>query len=49
VPLIEAAIDGRLTSQAEWDRHRAQRRRRGVGYRIRPRKGDPITKLPADG
>ena len=50
VPLIEAAIDGRLDEvEAEWDRRTAL----GVvvaasGYPDSPRKGDPITKLPAD-
>jgi phosphoribosylamine--glycine ligase len=50
VPLIEAAIDGRLDEvEAEWDRRTAL----GVvvaasGYPESPRKGDPITKLPAD-
>ncbi len=48
VPLIEAAIDGRLDQvEAEWDRRTAL----GVviaaaGYPNEPRKGDAITQLP---
>jgi phosphoribosylamine--glycine ligase len=50
VPLIEAAIDGRLDQvEAEWDRGTAL----GVviaaaGYPNEPRKGDVITQLPAE-
>lgn len=50
VPLVEAAIDGRLdTVEVEWDRRTAL----GVvlaaaGYPDEPRKGDAIEALPAD-
>jgi phosphoribosylamine--glycine ligase len=50
VPLVEAAIDGKLDSvEVEWDRRTAL----GVviaaaGYPDDPRKGDVIEKLPAD-
>ena len=50
VPLIEAAIDGRLDQvEAQWDRGTAL----GVviaaaGYPNEPRKGDVITQLPAE-
>lgn len=50
VPLVEAAIDGRLdTAEVEWDRRTAL----GVvvaahGYPDEPRKGDVIESLPAD-
>ncbi|MEY2897718.1 MAG: hypothetical protein RL669_1987, partial [Pseudomonadota bacterium] len=50
VPIVEAAIDGRLDAvEADWDRRVAL----GVviaaaGYPDSPRKGDAITALPAD-
>ncbi len=50
VPLIAAAIDGRLGQvEAEWDRRAALCVViAAAGYPDNPRKGDPITSLPAE-